>query len=264
MNYQTIDYAVDDAVGTLTFARPDQLNAMNRLMMEEIVHALGALATDPAVRVGVITGAGRAFMAGADIKEYARQTQAEFEAFQTLGASLYALIEEAPKPVIAAVNGMAFGGGFEIALACDLAVAAAGAKFGLPEVNLNLIPGGGGTQRLPRRIGLSRANELLLSGRAATAEELLEWGFVNAVYPREAFAADARVYARQFATKSPDALRALKQLARRAVGAADATALADEREELARLYRTEAAQAAIQGFYQQSVERARAKAAKTP
>lgn len=260
MNYGHIHYAVEAGVGTLTFARPEQLNAMNRRMMEEIIHALDALAIDPAVRVGVITGAGRAFMAGADIKEYARQTQTEFDSFQTLGRLLYSAIETAPQPIIAAVNGVAFGGGFEIALACDLIVAGAGVKFGLPEINLALIPGGGGTQRLPQRVGLSRANELLFSGRAAAAEELLGWGLLNAVYPREKFSADVRAYALQFADKSPEALRAIKQLTRLAVGSAGQTALSLERAALGRLYQGEAAQAAIQGFYQQSLERARAKA----
>ena len=263
MNYAHLRYEVADGIATLTFARPDQLNAMNRRLMEEIIHAIDRLDTDPVARVGLVTGAGRAFMAGADLKEYAQQTPAEFDAFQTLGRRLYAALEGNRKPVIAAVNGHAFGGGFEIALACDLIAAAAGAKFALPEILLHLIPGGGGTQRLPRKLGLTRANDLLFTGRVVTAEQLHAWGIVNEVHPRESFADGARAYAATIAAQAPEALTALKQLTQLAAGPVNNAALALENEALGRLYRSAGAQAKLVEFLQRSEQRAAEKAARS-
>ena len=253
--YQHIQYNMEDGIAILTFARPDQLNAMNRRMMDEIIDALSRINTDAEARVGLITGAGRAFMAGADIKEYALQSEAEFDAFQSRGRELYASIEGNAKPVIAAVNGYAFGGGLEIALACDLVVAAEGVKMGLPEITLGLIPGGGGTQRLPRRIGLSRANEMLMTGAAVTAETLMAWGLVNQVFPGESFLAEAMAFARRVAGKSPPALRTLKQLTRIAAGSIDTAAQAVENEALSRLFKSPEGQAQIQAFYRKSLDR---------
>jgi enoyl-CoA hydratase/carnithine racemase len=253
--YQFINLTLEDGLARLAFNRPDQLNAMNRVMMDEIIDALGRINSDGQVRVGLITGSGKAFMAGADIKEYARQTEAEFDAFQTRGRELYGAIEGNAKPIVAAVNGYAFGGGLEIVLACDLVVAAAGAKMGLPEITLGLIPGGGGTQRLPAKIGLNRANELLMSGRVTTAEEMRDWGVVNEVYPRDEFDNRAGAYARQFIDKPAEALRMLKQLSRLAAGTMDTAAQAIENEALSRLYKSSEGQARIQAFARKSLER---------
>lgn len=143
-SFKNILVSENASVATLTFNRPHLLNAMNREMMDEIIDALKLITENENIRVAVITGEGRAFMAGADIKEYAVQTGEEFKAFQNKGKELYQLIEEANIPFIAAVNGVALGGGFEIALACDFIIASDGAKMGLPEVHLGLIPGGGG------------------------------------------------------------------------------------------------------------------------
>lgn len=261
MTYQHLHYTVADGVGAITFDRPDQLNAMNRRLMEELIHAVARLDADPAARVGLLTGSGRAFMAGADLKEYARQTDAEFDAFQILGRGLYAALEGNRKPVVAAVNGHALGGGFEIALACDLIVAADGAKLGLPEILLHLIPGGGGTQRLPRKLGLTRANELLFTGRLAPAAELHAWGVINHVYPRETFATDARAFAAAIADKSPEALRVLKQLTQLAAGPFNPAAQALENETLARLHRTPEARAKLADFLAASEARAAQKKA---
>ncbi|MGC9451935.1 MAG: enoyl-CoA hydratase/isomerase family protein [Oceanipulchritudo sp.] len=255
MTYQFINYTVDDGVAELIFNRPGQLNAMNRLMMDEIIDALGHINANPQVRAGLITGAGKAFMAGADIKEYAQQTEAEFDAFQTRGRELYAAIEGNAKPVVAAVNGYAFGGGLEIVLACDLVVAAEGAKMGLPEITLGLIPGGGGTQRLPRKIGLNRANELLMTGRSATAEEFRDWGLVNAVFPREEFGTRSGEFVRRLIDKPVAALRVLKQLSRMAAGSMDTAAQAIENEALSRLYKSPEGQECIHAFYRKSLER---------
>ncbi|MCC5849630.1 MAG: enoyl-CoA hydratase/isomerase family protein [Verrucomicrobia bacterium] len=254
-----IDYTLTDHIATITFNRPDQLNAMNRALMRELIDTLDRVNVDPEVRVVVLTGAGRAFMAGADIKEYATQTQSEFEAFQAMGRRVYDAIEGLNMPVIAAVNGHAFGGGFEIALACDLMVAAEGAKFGLPEILLHLIPGGGGTQRLPRKLGHTRANELLFTGRTVTAEELREWGLVNHIYPRDAFAEQTRAFAATLADKDPLALRTLKQLTRIASGPVNSAAQCLENEALARLYPAEPAQAKLREFLQKSLDREQSK-----
>lgn len=259
MNDPHLIYDVSEGIATITFNRPDQLNAMNRRLMEELIHAIQRLDGDPEARVGLLTGAGRAFMAGADLKEYASQTDAEFDSFQILGRGLYASLEANRKPVIAAVNGHALGGGLEIALACDLMVAAEGAKLGLPEILLHLIPGGGGTQRLPRKLGQTRANELLLTGRLATAEEMHAWGVVNHVYPRETFAAEARAFAATLADKSPEALGILKQLTQLAAGAFNPAAQALENEALARLHRTPEARSKLAEFVAASEARAATK-----
>ena len=161
----------EDKIGFLIFNRPTQLNAMNREMMDEIIEAIRLINTDDSINVGVITGSGRAFMAGADIKEYGDQTLEEFKSFQDRGIKLYETIENASKPWIAAVNGFALGGGFEIALSCDMILASATAKMGLPEVFLSLVPGGGGTQRLIQKVGINRAKELLFFGGQYTAED---------------------------------------------------------------------------------------------
>lgn len=168
-------------VALLTFSRPDQMNAMNGAMVEEILAAISAAATDDAVRALVVHGSGGNFMAGADVKAYATQTAADFQAFQASAGRIYGALENLPKPVIAAIEGYALGGGFEIALAADLIVAHPEAKLGLPEVKLGLVPGGGGTQRLARKLGPNRAAELLMTGRFASADEMASWGIVNRV-----------------------------------------------------------------------------------
>ena len=220
MKYQHILFDVKDKIAWLTFNRPEQLNAMNAQMMNEIIHALGEIneADAKQVRVAVITGAGKAFMAGADIKEYAQQTQEQFEDFQTKGRSLYAAIEGNAKPVIAAINGYAFGGGFEIALACDMIVAVEGAKMGLPEILLNLIPGGGGTLRLSKKIGVNLANEMIMTGRTVLAEEMHRHGLINYLYPKDAFIEKVTEFAASFADKEPDRLQAIKQLTQLSAG----------------------------------------------
>lgn len=233
---------------TLTFNRPDQLNAMNRVFMDEIISALEAAHADESVRVVVLTGAGRAFMAGADLKEYARQSQSAFDAFQARGRQLYAAIEGNAKPVIAAINGHCFGGGFEIALACDLIVARAGAKCGLPEINLALIPGGGGVQRLAQRAGLGVALDVALTGRVVTAEELLAWRVASQVFPVGEFSTRLQALAEEIAAKEPTPVRMLRQLARQALPAVHPATVAFEAEALGRLFASPAARARIADF----------------
>lgn len=257
-NYTHIMLEVSEKVAWIIFNRPNQLNAMNALMMHEIVDALEKINTmnSEEVRVCVITGEGKAFMAGADIKEYARQSLEDFDAFQTKGRSLYAAIEGNSKPVIAAVNGYAFGGGFEIALACDMMVASAFAKFALPEIGLNLIPGGGGTQRLPQKLGLNLANELLMTGKIVTADWLLQRGLVNQVYAKEAdFREEVKVFTKDFTNKKADCMHALKQLTHAAIRGVQTSLLSIENSKLSVFYASQEGQEKIQEFYQKSLDK---------
>ncbi|OAM88102.1 enoyl-CoA hydratase/isomerase family protein [Termitidicoccus mucosus] len=250
-----LDQRSPDGVRTITFNRPDQLNAMNRALMSALISALAAANADPATRVVVLTGAGRAFMAGADLKEYAGQTRGEFDAFQALGRQLYAVIEGNAKPVVAAINGHCFGGGFEIALASDLILAVAGAKCGLPEINLALIPGGGGTQRLAQRAGLGRALDAAMTGRVLTAEELHGWGVVSHVYAAEEFSARVADYAAALAAREPAPLQALKRIARASVPAVHPAAMAAENEALGRFFASPEGRAKIEEFMARSAGR---------
>jgi enoyl-CoA hydratase/carnithine racemase len=160
---------------------------MNTTLMQELILVLQELVKDEELQVLVIEGRGKAFMAGADIVEYASFSVLDFEKFQRISGSIYALIEQAPFSVIAAINGFAVGGGFEIALACDIRLVKNSAKMGLPEVKLGLIPGGGGTQRLIELAGLSIAKEILMIGRLYTAAEMYKWNLVTEVIPDDSW-----------------------------------------------------------------------------
>jgi len=256
MVFRFIKYKVFNRVAWIRFNRPDQLNAMNRQMMDEIIESLKVVndANDIEIAVAVVTGEGKAFMAGADIKEYAQQTKEEFEAFQSMGRTLYAAIEENSKPIIAAVNGYAFGGGFEIALACDMILCKQYAKFGLPEINLNLIPGGGGTQRLTRKIGSNLANEIIMTGRAVTAEQMWARGVVNHIYKKDGFNEEVEKFVAELSNKPVDRLRAIKQLTHKCLGEVSLSALDMENEELSKFYKSEEGQDKIQEFYQKSIK----------
>ncbi len=257
MQFEYIKYSIGEKIAWIVFNRPDQLNAMNRQMMNEIIEALGMVNAAAAqdIAVCVITGEGKAFMAGADIKEYAQQTREQFEAFQTKGRSLYAAIEGNTKPVVAAVNGYAFGGGFEIALACDMMLARQHAKMGLPEINLNLIPGGGGTQRLAKKLGTNIANELIMTGRTVTAEEMHERSVVNQIYQKEDFQKNVIAFAAELASKPADRLQVIKQLTQMSVGSVDLSALSMENGALSVFYQSEEGQAKIREFYQNSLKK---------
>ena len=258
MSYTYIKLEISDRIAWLVFNRPNQLNAMNASMLDEIIDALEKVnrMLPEEVAVCILTGEGKAFMAGADIKEYAQQTSEEFNKFQTKGMSLYAAIEGNTKPVIAAINGYAFGGGFEIALACDMMVASAYAKFALPEISLNLIPGGGGTQRLPQKIGINLANELLMTGKTVTADWLLQRGLINQVFPKEAdFKEEVRTFAKNFTDKKSDRLQALKKLTQAAVGGVETSLLNMEKSKLNEFYQSPEGQEKIQRFYRKSLEK---------
>jgi enoyl-CoA hydratase len=183
MNYEHLLLAAHDRVATITVNRPDKLNALNDAVLAELSSAVSALREDPDVGGIIVTGAGRAFVAGADISELAGQSAAEGQARARRGQATFRLFETSPKPVIAAVNGFALGGGCELALACHIRVASDTAQFGQPEVKLGITPGYGGTQRLPRLVGRAQALEMLLSGDRIDAHEALRIGLVNKVVP---------------------------------------------------------------------------------
>ena len=257
MKYQHILLDIKNKKAWITFNRPEQLNAMNAMMMDEIIHALDVVdkADSKEIGVVVITGAGKAFMAGADIKEYAQQTEAQFDAFQIKGHSLYAGIENNSKVVIAAINGYAFGGGFEIALACDMIVASAGAKMGLPEILLNLIPGGGGSLRLAKKIGINLTNEIVMTGRTLLAEEMQARGVINYIYPRENFIDNATEFAHSFTQQLPDRLQVIKQLTQEAANGITPALQQKEAAALGKFYRSNEGQEKIQSFYNKSLEK---------
>ena len=202
--------SVDGRVATVTINRPDKLNALNADVRREFVAALDGLRANDEVRVVIVTGAGdKAFVAGADIKEFAgRSGYDQYEV--TKGFGIFEAPERFPKPVIAAVNGFALGGGCELAMACDIRIASDKAKLGQPEINLGILPGGGGTQRLPRLAGLGNAYKLLYTGDTVTAEEALRMGLVDEVVPHEKLMERVRALAAQIAEKSPAALQFIK------------------------------------------------------
>ena len=206
-----------DAVAVVTVSRPEALNALDRQTNEELLDVATRLSGDRGVRAVVLTGAGEtAFVAGADVAAMRDFTPDEALQFALLGHHVCATIEEAPQPWVAAVNGFALGGGCELALACDIRLAAAEAKFGQPEVGLGITPGFGGTQRLPRAVGLGWAKYLVLSGRSIRAEEALRIGLVQAVCPRAELIDKAMKLAAELAARSPWALRAAKAATQRA------------------------------------------------
>jgi enoyl-CoA hydratase len=187
-----------DGIARITVNRPESLNALNSALLLELERTLHQIERDSAVQAVVITGAGeKAFVAGADIKEMAAMTSYQGHQFALQGQRVMLLIEKMTKPVIAAVNGYALGGGLELALACDIIYASENAKLGFPEVSLGIIPGFGGTQNLSRLIGPNRAKELVFSGRIIPAQKALAWGIVNELCPQGELAERAMALARE-------------------------------------------------------------------
>ena len=214
-----IEILKNNHIGTLTINRPDSLNAMNREVLFEFINGLKKIQSDKEIRVIIITGSGeKAFIAGADIKLMQKMNQEEAFDFANLGQELANLIEKSAKPVIAAVNGYALGGGCEIALSCHLRIASDNAVFAQPEVKIGLLPGWGGTQRLPRIIGRGLANEIILTGRNVTAKEALDIGLVNRVVPQEELINACFDIANAILKNSPNAIAESIKLIRLAAG----------------------------------------------
>jgi enoyl-CoA hydratase len=206
MTYSSLTFAVTDRVATITVNRPDKLNALNSATLTELDAAIDEARERSDVGGVVLTGAGRAFVAGADISELARQSALEAKRRALYGQAVFSKYERSPKPVVAAVNGFALGGGCELAMACHVRIASEQAKFGQPEVKLGLCAGYGGTQRLSRLVGRGRAVQLLLTGETIDAQEAYRIGLVNRVVPGDQLLSAAEALLRQMLANAPLAL----------------------------------------------------------
>ena len=204
----SLTFDLTDGIARVTINRPDKLNALNAIVIAELGDAVTRIETDPAIRGVIVTGTGsKAFVAGADISEIAALDERSGTEFSRRGQLVFDAIESLGKPVIAAVNGHALGGGCELALVCMVRVASENAMFGQPEVKLGLIPGYGGTQRLPRLVGTGRALRLLLTGETITAAEALRLGLIDEIVPAAMLLNRAEALARQIAANAPLALK---------------------------------------------------------
>ncbi|HLN63051.1 MAG TPA: enoyl-CoA hydratase-related protein [Symbiobacteriaceae bacterium] len=220
MSYEQILVFTEGAVGRIQLNRPQALNALNSKLMAEVVDALAGFEANPAVRCILLHGDEKAFAAGADIKEMVDQGAIDMYARDFI--SLWDAVYRTKKPLVAAVSGYALGGGCELAMICDIIVASETARFGQPEINIGVLPGAGGTQRLTRAVGKAVAMDMVLSGRMLNAQEAKAAGLVSRVVPPEAYLTEAQKLAAEIATKSPVAL----QLAKEAVLQAFETTLA--------------------------------------
>ena len=213
MELKNVSLSIEGEIGTLTINRPKALNALNMETLREIQAALEEVRNRQEVKALIVTGAGeKAFVAGADIAEMKGMSSFEALNFSKLGHLTLRSIEDLDRPVIAAVNGFALGGGTEIALACDFIYASENARFGLPEVTLGIFPGFGGTQRLPRLIGKGKAKELIMTGKMITAQEALAMGIVNRVFPQATLMEETRKVASQIAANGRIGLKLAKMM----------------------------------------------------
>lgn len=246
MPYENIVVSTEDAVAIITLNRPEVLNALNRATMDELVDALETFDRDEAVRCVILTGNERAFAAGADINEFRGASPVQM--LTGYRFQQWERIRRFPKPIIAAVSGYCLGGGCELAMVCDIIVAAETARFGQPEINLGLMPGAGGTQRLPRAIGKVRAMELILTGRQIPAQQAHEWGLVNRVVPAEMLLDEARGLAREIASKAPLTVRLAKEAILKSLDTSLETGLDHERRLFYLLFSTEDTREGVDAF----------------
>lgn len=217
MEYKKLIIQDNGAVRVIKINNPEALNALNTAILKELDAAFTEVAEDNGILAVVLTGEGRAFVAGADISEMKSKNAIEGEIFGKLGASVFRKIELLPKPVIAAVNGFALGGGCELAMSCDIRLASAKAKFGQPEVGLGITPGFSGTQRMPRLIGMGKAKELIYTADIIDAAEAYRIGLVNHVYEPEALMEEAMKMAEKIASKAPIAVKNSKEAINRGI-----------------------------------------------
>ena len=246
MAYVNIVVDREGPVGLVTLNRPKVLNALNQATMDELVDALEGLDGDDEIRCVVLTGAERAFAAGADVTEMVEATPADMLAGHRF--LQWERIRKISKPIIAAVRGYALGGGCELAMLCDMVIAGEGARFGQPEINIGIMPGAGGTQRLTRAAGKARAMELVLTGRHMTAGEAYAMGLVTRVVPDEVALDEARKLAREIAAKPPVAVRLAKESILKAFDTSLETGLDYERKAFYLLFSTEDKTEGIQAF----------------
>ncbi|HTL06966.1 MAG TPA: enoyl-CoA hydratase-related protein [Chitinophagaceae bacterium] len=223
-NYSTLITSLEEGIYTITINRPDKLNALNKTVIEELAAAIKEVYTNPAIKSALITGSGnKAFVAGADISEFGSMDSTAGKALAQKGQDeVFSKIENSPKPIIAAVNGFALGGGCELAMACHFRVCSEQAKFGQPEVNLGLVPGYGGTQRLTQLVGKGKAMELMMTGQMVDAQEAKQLGLVNHVTSAESLLDTAKGLLKTINSKAPLAIEQIIALTNKAAyGAAD-------------------------------------------
>ena len=249
MAYENLLFDVEDGIAILTFNRPKVLNALNAATIAELGDAVARVEADRSIRGLVLTGAGeKAFVAGADIAAMSSMTALEARRFAETAHAILARMEALPIVTVAAVNGFALGGGCEVAMACDLVYAGEKAKFGQPEVNLGIIPGFGGTQRLTRRVGIPRALEIVLTGDMIDAAKAKEIGLALEVLPAAELLGFAKGQARKIAAKGPLAVAVAKRLVREGADADLRTANELERQAFAAIFATEDAREGMKAF----------------
>jgi enoyl-CoA hydratase len=215
MSYRNIIVDKKESIGKIKMNRPDALNALNKETLEELSKAIDELEADKNIKVAILTGEGKAFIAGADIKQMKEMSPSEAKKFAQTGHALLMKIEDSRLPFIAAVNGFALGGGCEVMMACDIIIAATGAKIGQPEINLGIHPGFGGTQRLPRFVGRIKAKELLLTGDIISAEEAHKIRLVNMVVSDDKILEETEKIANKIASKSSVQTKYIKELVKK-------------------------------------------------
>jgi enoyl-CoA hydratase len=246
MTYTTILTETRGRVGLVTLNRPEAMNALNVTLTRELMDALEAFDNDDSVGAMVVTGNPKAFAAGADIKEMADKSVQQM--YDNDPIANFGRIRTIRKPVIAAVSGWALGGGCEIALSCDMVIASETAKFGQPEITIGVIPGAGGTQRLPRAVGKAIAMEMVLNNRTLPAQEALQFGLVNRVVPAEAYLDEALKLAEEVASRAPLAIRSAKKMINQAYERPLGDALSEEKKEFYNLFSTEDQKEGMQAF----------------
>lgn len=248
MTYENLLLRKEGNIGILSINRPDELNALNSSVLEELDMAIDNISLDEAIYVLIITGEGRAFVAGADISEMRTKNSLEAREFAHKGLSVFRKIELMEKPVIAAVNGFALGGGCELAMSCDIRLASDKAKFGQPEVGLGITPGFGGTQRLSRLVGLGIAKELIFTGKIIRADEAMKIGLVNNVVPGGELMDVALKLANEIGSKGQLAIRYAKSAINRGIETDIETGMEIEKDLFALCFATEDQKEAMSAF----------------
>jgi enoyl-CoA hydratase len=246
MPYEFILTETRGRVGSITLNRPQVMNALNHQLMSEVMEALNAFDKDDNIGAMVVTGNEKAFAAGADIKELADQSAGHIKEDDHVAA--FSRIMNIRKPVIAAVSGYALGGGFELAMSCDMIVASESAKLGQPEITIGVIPGAGGTQRLTHAVGKALAMEMILNNRTLSAQEAYQFGLVNRVVPVDQFLNEALKLADEIASRSPLAVRVAKKMINQAYELGLAEGLQKEKQEFYDLFATEDQKEGMQAF----------------
>jgi enoyl-CoA hydratase len=249
MDFKLIIYEKSEGIATITLNRPEALNAFSKEVVEEILQALEDIRRDENVRVVILTGAGeKAFSAGADIKAMIGINPLKARELSLMGEKLCASFENLEKPVIAALNGYALGGGMEVAMSCDIRIASENVRMGQTEINIGLIPGWGGTQRLTRLVGRGKAKELVFTGRMIDARTAEQLGIVNMVVAADKFRETVRQFALELAAKAPVALKVAKALIEKGADISLDSALALEREGFGVVASTEDLQEGVKAF----------------